>query len=57
MDKLNATLIIVGLFLFSFGIVLTLRDAFDDFQTGPWGLVGGAAAGLGAVLIVYGRKV
>ena len=57
MDWLKATLLVVGLTLLTGGAIIACRDAFNDYHTGVWGIVGGCCAAAGAAMLYYRRIV
>lgn len=56
-DWFRVFLMVVGTFLFIYGVRLAWVDASDDFHMGGWGVIGASLSGLGALLLYISRLV
>jgi hypothetical protein len=56
-DWLKAFLLVVGSIFLTTGAIVAWRDAFNDYHTGVWGILGGCVAAAGAAMLYIRRIV
>lgn len=56
-DPLKFVMLFFGCLFLPFGIIMALKDAFDDYQQGFWGVVGGVIAATGFLLLYVRRLI